>query len=706
MNPFHLVLDQPALLKAWPLLALPLVIHLLTRRTTRIIKFPSLQLLTTARASHSRLFRLRHWLLLLLRTLALTALLLAFLKPLWRTGVRPDKNTARTGSATAVVVILDTSASMAYQGDGGPVFAEARQSAGHLLRKLGPQDQANLILAGGQPRPVMSELTEHRFHLLNDLERATVTQERSDFDAALAEAVRQLDSVEASTRELHIVSDFQRSAWASVNFAAVPARIRLNLIPVGPDQRENTSLSDLTITPATPTPDEEVEISCRVTHHGTQAREIPLLLNVGDGFSTTRSLTLAPGASSVQTFRLRLGSTGWRDGEFRLPDDRLACDNHLYFALPVVEQIQVRVVTDEVRSRGSVRTILQRALNPYANPRRGALASQGVTSDQLGRPAPSSVQALLISEARAWESDTLEAVLTYLREGGSVLYFLATPHDAANVLQMEAKSGSDLRLAWRPRHLITPESPGAQPAALAGVNFEHALLHRFRDRTDLQEIRFFRRFAAERVREAGHLLMAFNQGDPALTVQSVGAGQLMLANFSPRPGASDLATRNLFVPLLHEWVRGLRPRQQSAHTFVVGAPCSTTVRGAGLASSATVQTPSGAHLPVALSMRQEEAAVLLGPVAEAGLYRIFNGAVAVGAVAVNVDQRESDPSRLAADKLRGRAGGSARPVHIAGAEETAEQFNRRSGRPVWPVFMLMLLGLLAMENLMMVVWKR
>jgi hypothetical protein len=142
-----------------------------------------------------------------------------------------------------------------------------------------------------------------------------------------------------------------------------------------------------------------VEISCRVTHHGTQAREIPLLLNVGDGFSTTRSLTLAPGASSVQTFRLRLGSTGWRDGEFRLPDDRLACDNHLYFALPVVEQIQVRVVTDEVRSRGSVRTILQRALNPYANPRRGALASQGVTSDQLGRPAPSSVQALLISEA-------------------------------------------------------------------------------------------------------------------------------------------------------------------------------------------------------------------------------------------------------------------------------------------------------------------
>ena len=706
MSPFHVVFEHPALLSAWPLLALPLAIHLLTRRSTRTLKFPSLQLLTSARASHSRFFRLRHWLLLLLRTLALAALLLAFLKPWWRSGARPPAARPDAARSAAAVVVLDTSASMAYQAEGGPVFAEARQAAGHLLRKLGAADQANLILAGRAPHPVMAGLTGHRFHLLHDLEQARVSQERADFDAALAEAVRQLERVEATERELYVVSDFQRSSWAAVNFSALPAGLRLYLIPVGPEARENTSLSDLAISPATPTPDEEVDISCRITHNGTEPREVPLQLQVGDAFSATRTVHLAPGASSVQTFRMRLGAPGWRDGEFRIPDDRLASDNHLYFALPVVEQIQVRVVTDEVRPRGSARTILQRALNPYTNPRRGALACPASTSAQLGRPAPSTVQALLISEARAWESDTLEAVLAYLREGGSVLYFLATPQDAANVLQLEARSGGDLRLALRPRELVTSDRPGAKPAVLAGANFDHPLLRRFRDRTDLNEIRFFRHFAADRVREAGQLLLAFDQGDPALTVQAVGAGQLMLANFSPRPGASDLATRNLFIPLLHEWVRGLRPRQQGAPAFTVGAPCSTTVRGPGLASAATVRTPSGAQLPVALEVRADEAAVLLGPVAEAGLYHILSGEEAVGAVAVNVDQRESDPTRLDPDKLRALADGAARPVRVARAEEAAGPDGRRNGRPIWPLAILLTLGLLATEQTLILVWKR
>lgn len=269
-----------------------------------------------------------------------------------------------------------------------------------------------------------------------------------------------------------------------------------------------------------------------------------------------------------------------------------------------------------------------------------------------------------------------------------------------------AKSGSDLRLAWRPRHLITPESPGAQHWRLAGVNFD-VLLHRFRDRTDLQEIRFFRRFAAERVREAGHLLMAFNQGDPALTVQSVGAGQVDAGQFFASPGG-----------------------QRSGHPQPVPSRCCTS-GCADCAPASRVPTPLRGGRPLSHHGargragqlrhrtnplrgpsaggpfdRQEEAAVLLGPVAEAGLYRIFNGAVAVGAVAVNVNNAKAIPAGWL--RINWRTGGRDRPipVHIAGAEETAEQFNRRSGRPVWPVFMLMLLGLLAMENLMMVVWKR
>ncbi len=80
-------------------LGIPVAIHLLTRRTPQDMVFPTLQFLRAAMARQSHLFRLRHILLLVLRTLLVLLLLLAFIKPVLTSNARHTSRTERVRPA-------------------------------------------------------------------------------------------------------------------------------------------------------------------------------------------------------------------------------------------------------------------------------------------------------------------------------------------------------------------------------------------------------------------------------------------------------------------------------------------------------------------------------------------------------------------------------------------------------------------------------
>ncbi|MEX2016636.1 MAG: BatA domain-containing protein, partial [Candidatus Hydrogenedentales bacterium] len=83
---FGMVFANPLLWAGVFAAGLPVLIHLMTRSTPVIHMFPTLRFLQRARANQSRLFRIRHWLMLALRTAAILLIVLAFLRPEYRAG--------------------------------------------------------------------------------------------------------------------------------------------------------------------------------------------------------------------------------------------------------------------------------------------------------------------------------------------------------------------------------------------------------------------------------------------------------------------------------------------------------------------------------------------------------------------------------------------------------------------------------------------
>ncbi|WP_243663466.1 BatA domain-containing protein, partial [Rhodothermus marinus] len=117
---------NPLALLALAAAAIPVLIHLFHFRRPQRVAFSSLAFLKELQQTALQRLRIRQWLLLLLRTLALVCLVLAFARPVLR---GPLASWAGGGTATVVGLVVDNSPSMAVRDAGGAYFAQARTIA-------------------------------------------------------------------------------------------------------------------------------------------------------------------------------------------------------------------------------------------------------------------------------------------------------------------------------------------------------------------------------------------------------------------------------------------------------------------------------------------------------------------------------------------------------------------------------------------------
>src|SRR4051812_4945590 len=102
---FGLSLIHAGFLAGGLAVALPIVIHLLFRQRTRTVVIGSVQFLHQVVREHRRRRRVRQWILLALRMLAVVLLALLFARPYW-------DESQRRGLEQEVVLLIDRSASM------------------------------------------------------------------------------------------------------------------------------------------------------------------------------------------------------------------------------------------------------------------------------------------------------------------------------------------------------------------------------------------------------------------------------------------------------------------------------------------------------------------------------------------------------------------------------------------------------------------
>ena len=742
MGPFTFI--SSAFLAGLAAAALPILIHLFSRRRAREMPFSELRFLDEITRRKIRRMQLRQWILLALRTLAIVLIALAFSRPVWH-----GAGAARQRGSSTIAIMIDDSFSMEALLDVGnllPVgtaegalslptrFDQARQRALQIIDLLDEGDRAMLVFTGTPVRVPYESTVRDPALLREELERAEPRAVRADLVGALERIYPALASARTLNREIFIVSDFQRNEMeeilSTVRAAAqegaadaqsgepaeplvpVPADTRLYLMPVEAPEAPNAAIDwtfferdpsgpggRLTVRMQNPSPVEIEDIVIQVFSD----REARLL---GEGYAS-----LPAGGSAQTTISVPdLPSDGLLT--VRSAPDLLEADNRYYLSATTTSRFRVLLVTGGPLTEPRIReeaTFPILALDPFGGeallagrpapiPTGGAEGLRlfevtTVPEGDLGLSGSIEADAVLLLNVGRLSAAAAELLEQYHAEGGNILMALGDRVDPRTYNTQILARLAQLRL-----ENIVGDLQGAAHFSLRPAVTGHGIFEGFplSPGEALSSARF-RRALEVRLGPASRVLGEFSGALPAL-VEEPG---LLLFTSSLDTRWSDFPTSAAYLPFLHRALLHLilqgrigRPEPQ------VGEALNYPLPAEWGRETFRCQGPGG--FAVSLTRVQGERGTLLrtAPVPEPGFYEIHTGDAGsppFQATAVNVDTGESDLAMLGAHESALIFGDAA--VRLApGAELSRQVLQARYGRELWRLCLALAFLMLIAES--------
>src|SRR4249920_2497270 len=213
--------------------SLPILIHLLNRRKLKRIRFPAVRFILLSQKRISRSYRLRHWLLLALRTLAVVFLALLLANPIFQTGA----GLFAGGGPVSLVLILDNSLSMTWSGDGNG-FKQAKEAASLLIGGLNDGDRAAVIPTNISAKEVF-RLKDQKDVLLKEITGVEIADGTANLPTALSKAYELLNQP-AGQKEIRVITDMALTGWDQFSVATLKQAdpsIPLKVIRIGRKQQ-------------------------------------------------------------------------------------------------------------------------------------------------------------------------------------------------------------------------------------------------------------------------------------------------------------------------------------------------------------------------------------------------------------------------------------------------------------------------------------
>lgn len=654
---------NPALLFGSLAAALPVVIHLISRRRVRRQPFSDLRFLGAVQSQQSRSLGLRRWLLLLLRVLALLLIALAAAQPRWG-GLAASGRGARS-----VLFVLDASASMQTQQQESTRFDVALAELDRMIAAL-PEDASVQVMTAGAETAMRFDdwLPAGAVHgAVRDL---AVSDGALNEAAWLREAARQVSRAPGLPVEVVVLSDLQPGAGADDLPALSEAAERLRragaarvlLRKIG-QPTPGGGVLGLQLPGRAVLPGENIGLRATVS---TDATEEVFRLEL-DGrmvAETSSSADRAGPGMQVLEFAVRVPGTGIHRGRIHKQSDSFGADDERPFVLKVPRALRVLLVhgadraVDGPAGRGGWRFVA-RALAPDAG--EGAFTVRPVPTGELTTAALGACDVAVMVDPDPLGRQALGGLQRWLEAGGAAFFVLGEATSADYVartllprleLPRKAEWRSSGRLPGQRLQVIDPGHP-----VFAGLE-EDAL-------ATLGEARARGWLAVEEGQQ--RVLLALTGEDPLLIEGSVGAGSYALLTCHLDPAATDLAANPMVLPLLQRLTAWLanRSRLNDVVNTVVGDEAIVRPQADPGAlenpDDLRVITPDGIRT-ARLDWLGEAPALSAGVITRAGFTVFMAGPDTVGLIAAGVPPVESARELETVAERSARWSGAGLPV--------------------------------------------
>jgi hypothetical protein len=607
----------PAFLIGLLAASLPILIHLLNRRRLQRIQFPAVRFILLSQKRISRSYRLRHWLLLALRTLAVVFLVLLLANPIFQTGA----GLFAGGGPVSLVVLVDNSLSMTWSGDGNG-FAQAKDAAKLLFAGLNEGDRAALVptsITGKEPLRLKSQ----KDVLAREVDAVEIADGTANLAAALDKAYELL-SEPAGQKEIRLITDMGLTGWDRFSIATlkrVDPSIPVKVIRIGRKQQPlNASISAVRLGSQGVGVNLPLQIEAKLNNFGDQEiKDVLVQLSIDGQNKEQKLATLPPRGEATVSFQTRIGQAGAHTGQVNLKKDGLAGNAVVDFTLDAQDKLRVLVVDGDPQTSlvQSESFFLSRALNPTGEQGSSLFLPTVILADGMSGAALDGYQVVVLCNVAALPDAFAGQLQTFVRQGGGLLIF------GGDRLQSESFNQKLAQAA--PAELRDKKTgPEASGEKIAKFDAEHPALQVFSDSILVESLQSARVWGYTRAQARGKALLALANGDPLLVEQKLGEGKVMLITTSADRDWTDLPLKTVYLPLIQSLTQYLAggKRGQLDPGIAVDTAKEIALPPALVGKSLRVTNPKKVDSEVPISGEKDRAVATVTGNDRAGIYRV------------------------------------------------------------------------------------
>lgn len=626
----NLVFTSPALLLGAVVAVLPLIVHLISRRRARLVRFAAMEFVLVSQKRTARNLRLRQLLLLLLRTLLLLAPALAIAGPVLR---KDEAALTTTTTPRAVVVVIDTSASMQARARGARVIDRAKELARERVLALNDDVKIALVACGASADARIAPPTFERAPLLSALDALDASMAKGALAPCVARAASLARDVPGEgERRVIVVSDLARHAFDAEPLPAEGGDIVVEWVAAGDEESPNVGITALTVTRATGgAPTQAMQIGFTLAQRGGAPREIPVDLVV-DGARVARlAIPLTADGEEQRAFTHSFEAAR-DDGEahaveLRIEGDALTPDDIVQVPVDVPRSVNVLVVDgapqpipfdDEVY-------YLESALS------RGEHASGHLVVDVVGVDALTparlaGVRVVVLANVGALDRGFAAALVDHVKAGGGLF---VTSGDQVDVDWMNEALGAVLpgRLRGVKGQATLDDASVAETLGLARFAPNHSALAPLgrdaRALAGLSRVETHTFMLLEPEGDAPRdVLISFTNDAPALVERRVDAGRVVLLTTTIDRDWTDLPIRPGFLPLMQLVVMYLASALDDSGPRVVTVGDTRAIALPRDVDLAIVRGPDDAQRAAPVDEQESGRRAIVSTIDLPGLYRV------------------------------------------------------------------------------------
>jgi len=671
---------MPALLLGLLGVSIPIIIHLLHRQRTQPVLWGAMQFLRESTLQMKRRKKVDHWILMIVRILALAVLALLLARPLWVWGKYLPKGLV-SAAPVDVAVVLDHSLSTGRTANGQTVFDQGVGVVDKVLEQLRPGDTISVILAEHRARPVnVQPIKKDDGRGVAALRQLLRLEKQGMTDCSIPEAIsasrRLIDNGRNFNKLILVVSDQQRSNWHIKDDALWRAALgdrakelakslSVSAVPIAPDlDAPNVSVGQVALQPTLLGINRPAQVTANVSNTGAKAMSglsAKLVMN-GKEIEAKQLPELAQGSATTVRFDLEKGFTAAGSGWVKVAvnaNDSLKADNEAVAAANVWQRLPVLIIDGQLTKNGAIKS--SRFLEAALKPDEPSLVQPKVISitDAAATKLDDYAVAIL-NDCPTLPGELQSKLEDYARAGHGVWFILGQRTQKTLIAQDLSRRGlfkaevNELKSAGEQPPGIEVKDPNNPMVAMVAANERNAL-------TGAATRKWW---SIKPLDGDTQIVLAGSGGDPLILERPFGPNGGIVAVWCTSVDGSwnNWHLMPNFVPLVNETLYHLAAGQTRGHEnrgIEAGQPIEWTGPAKPAAQSVQITLPDGSSVQRVPVMNNGRWMVTYPDTFLPGIYKLqFQPTeIQTAFYGVNIDRRELDNTALSKDDVDWLASG-------------------------------------------------